>query len=67
MSTTAAPTKPDVEDLRGQSLPETPFPGGRDPAFRVFVEPEVHAGVWRHAGENIAVEICGVLVGLIAI
>ena len=52
-----------MEDLRGQSLPETPFPGGRDAAFRVFVEPEVHAGVWRHAGENVAVEICGVLVG----
>jgi proteasome lid subunit RPN8/RPN11 len=62
---TTAQTKggPDVGQLRLDELPQTTFPGGRSQAFRIFFSPEVHRQVWRHATENIAVEICGVLVG----
>jgi proteasome lid subunit RPN8/RPN11 len=63
MSHTQDRERPDVRQLQAQDLPETPFPGGRRSSFRAFVEPAVHAEVWKHATENVAVEICGVLVG----
>lgn len=53
----------DVQDLQRAELPRGRFPAeGREP-FRVYFDPEVHAGVWEHARRNTEVEICGVLVG----
>ena len=46
-----------------RTCPERRFPGGRNEAFRVYFTPEVHAALWKHAGEDTSVEICGVLVG----
>jgi proteasome lid subunit RPN8/RPN11 len=66
MSQTESQTQtpgPDVKHLAEQNLPETAFPGGRNQSFRVFFRPEAHEGLWKHALENITVEICGVLVG----
>jgi proteasome lid subunit RPN8/RPN11 len=56
-------TGPDVSELKDASFPAVPFPGGRQQAFRIFFSPEVHARIWTHARENLAVEVCGVLVG----
>ena len=53
----------DVRLLARQDLPHEAFPGGRNEGFRVFFTPEVHAALWKHAGEDTSVEICGVLVG----
>jgi proteasome lid subunit RPN8/RPN11 len=53
----------DIRLLAGEPLPEEEFPGGRNEAFRVYFAPEVHAALWKHAGEDTSVEICGVLVG----
>lgn len=55
--------EPDIRLLAGESLSEEAFPGGRNAAFRVHFSPEVHAALWKHAGEDTSVEICGVLVG----
>jgi proteasome lid subunit RPN8/RPN11 len=63
MTSAPAPTGPDVRQLRLEELPESAFPGGRRQAFRVFLEPAVHERVWKHAGEDTSLEICGVLVG----
>jgi proteasome lid subunit RPN8/RPN11 len=63
MTTSPSSTGPDVQQLRATELPDAGFPGGRNQDFRIFFEPTVHAEVRRHAAENIAVEICGVLVG----
>ena len=63
MTTSQPSTGPDVRQLRATELPEAAFPGGRNQDFRVFFEPKVHDEIRRHAAENIAVEICGVLVG----
>jgi proteasome lid subunit RPN8/RPN11 len=63
MSTPPQTTGPDVSQLKDKTLPEAPFPGGRTQSFRVYLAPEVHAGIWQHAVENGAVEICGVVVG----
>jgi proteasome lid subunit RPN8/RPN11 len=54
---------PDIHQLRKQNLPETPFPGSSEQAFRVFFSDDVHARIWQHSQETTAVEICGVLVG----
>jgi proteasome lid subunit RPN8/RPN11 len=61
---TAAP--PDVGQLQAEKLAEAPFPGGRRSAYRFYLDPAVHAGVWQHAHDNVTVEICGVLVGTLA-
>ena len=53
----------DIRLLEREDLPEEAFPGGRNEPFRVFFTPEVHAALWKHAGEDTSVEICGVLVG----
>ena len=53
----------DVRLLAREDLPHEAFPGGRNEGFRVFFTPEVHAALWKHAGEDTSVEICGVLVG----
>jgi proteasome lid subunit RPN8/RPN11 len=53
----------DVRWLEREQLPDGVFPGGRNEAFRVHFSPEVHAALWKHAGEDTSVEICGVLVG----
>ena len=53
----------DVRMLARQDLPHEAFPGGRNEGFRVYFTPEVHAALWKHAGEDTSVEICGVLVG----
>jgi proteasome lid subunit RPN8/RPN11 len=55
--------EPDIRLLSSESLGEEHFPGGRNEAFRVYFTPEVHAALWKHAGEDTSVEICGVLVG----
>lgn len=62
MSQTAA-TAPDVQQLGQQGLSEAAFPGGRNQPFRVYLKPEAHEGLWKHANEHGSVEICGVLVG----
>ncbi|HUG91474.1 MAG TPA: Mov34/MPN/PAD-1 family protein [Planctomycetaceae bacterium] len=56
-------TAPDVRQLAGDGLPRSGFPASPRADFRVYFAPEAHAAVWRHAGENRSVEICGVLVG----
>src|SRR4051812_41042167 len=53
----------DVAQLRDEKLDQELFPGGREPAYRIYFEPNAHAGIWSHASETTAVEICGVLVG----
>jgi proteasome lid subunit RPN8/RPN11 len=53
----------DIRLLEREDLPQEAFPGGRSEPFRVFFTPEVHAALWKHAGEDTTVEICGVLVG----
>jgi proteasome lid subunit RPN8/RPN11 len=53
----------DVRLLGGQALPRAEFPGGKGEAFRVYFAPAVHEALWKHAGEDTSVEICGVLVG----
>jgi proteasome lid subunit RPN8/RPN11 len=55
--------EPDIRLLASEGLPDAAFPGGRNEAFRVYFSPEVHAALWKHAGEDTSVEICGVLVG----
>jgi proteasome lid subunit RPN8/RPN11 len=55
--------EPDIRLLAREDLSDAVFPGGRNEAFRVYFTPEVHAALWRHAGEDTSVEICGVLVG----
>jgi proteasome lid subunit RPN8/RPN11 len=54
----------DIRLLANEDLPDAVFPGGRNEAFRVYFSPEVHAALWKHAGEDTSVEICGVLVGM---
>lgn len=56
-------TSPDVRDLAKEQLAAAEFPGQRPQPFRVYLDGPVHAAVWAHASENVAVEICGVLVG----
>lgn len=63
MTPAKLPVGPDVGQLRDQSLPALPFPAGPGQSFRVYFAPEVHARLWQHAGENMGVEVCGVLVG----
>jgi len=60
---TAAAESPDIRQLQGESLPTGDFPVGGKQEFRVFFVPAVHARIWQHACENLALEICGVLVG----
>ncbi len=55
--------EPDIRLLASEDLSDAVFPGGRNEAFRVYFTPEVHAALWKHAGEDTSVEICGVLVG----
>jgi proteasome lid subunit RPN8/RPN11 len=57
---------PDVSQLASEKLPEAAFPAGGRTGYRFYLDPAVHAGVWQHARDNIAVEICGVLVGTVA-
>ncbi len=54
---------PDIRLLASEDLTAAVFPGGRNEAFRVYFTPEVHAALWKHAGEDTSVEVCGVLVG----
>ena len=54
---------PDVRLLETEKLVDIAFPGGRQQAFRIFIDPQVHDGIWKHAQEDMSVEICGVLVG----
>jgi proteasome lid subunit RPN8/RPN11 len=54
---------PDVRDLAKEELAAGDFPGQRPQPFRVYLDDSVHAAVWKHASENMSVEICGVLVG----
>ena len=39
------------------------FPGRSQRGIPRVFRPEVHAALWKHAGEDTSVEICGVLVG----
>jgi proteasome lid subunit RPN8/RPN11 len=60
---TAAAESPDIRQLQGESLPAGDFPVGAKQDYRVFIAPAVHEKIWKHASENVALEICGVLVG----
>jgi len=60
---TAAVESPDIRQLQGESLPAGDFPAGGRQDYRVFFAPAVHQQIWKHASENVALEICGVLVG----
>lgn len=53
----------DVKTLATENLPKADFPAPKHSDFRVFLTDAVHQGIWRHASENLSVEICGVLVG----
>jgi proteasome lid subunit RPN8/RPN11 len=55
---------PDVRRLQQDSLPAGTFPAGGRQDFRVFFRTAVHEQIWKHASEDLSVEICGVLVGL---
>ena len=54
---------PDVKEMSGRDLPKSTFPGRGTQAFRVFLDKKVHGEIAKHAGEDVGVEICGVLVG----
>ncbi len=54
---------PDVKQLAQESVPNGSFPVPRQSDYRVFIAPEVHAGIHAHASEKTDVEICGVVVG----
>ena len=60
---TAAVESPDIRQLQGENLPAGDFPVGGRQDYRVFFAPTVHGQIWKHASENVALEICGVLVG----
>lgn len=55
--------QPDVRLLRGEKLPEAPFPATRAADFRIHFHPAAHGRAVAHAKESTSVEICGVLVG----
>lgn len=57
------PDKLDAAQTGGQDTPEEAFPGGGKSDFRVYIAPEVHQQIWRHAEEDTTVEVGGVLVG----
>ena len=54
---------PDVGQLIDGELPDGRFPAPREQDFRFCFAESVHENIWKHASENLAVEICGVLVG----
>lgn len=54
----------DVKSLATEELPRAEFPAAKRSDFRVSLTEAVHQGIWKHASENLTVEICGVLVGL---
>lgn len=53
----------DVSQLADESLEETAFPASPQSEFRLHFDPDVHAAIASHAGEDTSIEICGVLVG----
>jgi proteasome lid subunit RPN8/RPN11 len=55
--------QPDIQELARENLPEGSFPVQRQETFRVCFAEAVHAGIRKHACEDMTVEICGVLVG----
>jgi len=55
--------KPDVKQLAEEDFPRSEFPAGRRQDFRVHLAEDVHQRIVEHAGENLSVEIGGVLVG----
>ncbi len=55
--------QPDVKQLAEEDFPRSEFPAGRRQDFRVFLAEDVHKRIVEHAGENLSVEIGGVLVG----
>lgn len=56
-------TQLDVTQLTNESLSSGSFPASMASDFRLFFEPDVHAGILAHAAEDTSVEICGILVG----
>jgi proteasome lid subunit RPN8/RPN11 len=56
-------TKLDVTQLTKESLSSGSFPASMAADFRLFFQPEVHAEILSHAGEDTSFEICGILVG----
>ncbi len=54
---------PDVRQLIDGELPDSAFPVPREQDFRFCFAESVHESIWKHASENLTVEICGVLVG----
>ena len=54
---------PDIRQLQQRDLAEGKFPGDAKSDFRVCIDAKAHERIHRHATENVAVEICGVLVG----
>jgi hypothetical protein len=54
---------PDAKEMSGRDLPKATFPGHGTQPFRVFLDKKVHAEIAKHAGQDVGVEICGVLVG----
>src|SRR5437762_2047108 len=55
--------QPDITQLGAANLAAAAFPGGQHQPFRVYFAPGIHARLWQHAAETLAVEICGILVG----
>jgi proteasome lid subunit RPN8/RPN11 len=54
---------PDVRELAGEQLSSGRFPVDARSDFRLYMAPEVREAIEQHANANVAVEICGVLVG----
>lgn len=53
----------DVSQLVDDSLKEAAFPASLQSDFRLHFDPDVHAAIASHAGEDTSIEICGILVG----
>lgn len=56
-------TQLDVTQLTKEGLSSGSFPASMASDFRLFFQPEVHAEILAHAGEDTSFEICGILVG----
>lgn len=53
--------KPDISEINIAELSDRPFPLRQD--YRIAISKHAYETIYKHAKENISVEICGVLIG----
>lgn len=53
--------KPDISEINVAGLQERPFPLRQD--YRIAISKHAYETIYKHAKDNISVEICGVLIG----